>query len=74
MAMKMPKEELVEQEVTYTLWKDGQFYIIEHVPARVNSETGEQFFSPQTVERLQHIIWEDRQPVRYVQAPVFEFA
>jgi len=68
------QENLVEQEVTYTLYKQGKLFIIEHVPARVNVETGERFFSPQTVEQLQRIIWEDRQPVRFVQAPVFEFA
>ena len=68
------KERLVEQEVTYTLLKDGKLYIIEKVPARVNVETGEQLFSPQTVERLQHIIWEERQPIRVIQTPVFEFA
>lgn len=70
----MKEEKLVEQEVTYTLSKDGEFFIVEHVPARVNLETGEQIFSPQTVERLQRIIWRERQPVRFVQAPVFEFA
>jgi len=70
----MGEEKLVEQQVTYTLLKDGKFFIIERVPARVNVETGEQFFSPQTVERLQRIIWGERQPVRFVQAPVFEFA
>jgi hypothetical protein len=74
MATGIREEELVEQEVTYTLFKDGEFYIIEHVPARVNVETGEQFFSPQTVERLQRIIWRERQPVRVIQTPVFEFA
>ncbi len=57
------EEKLIEQEVTYTLLKDGRFYIIERVPARVNVETGEQFFSPQTVERLQHIIWEEQSPM-----------
>ena len=74
MATNMREEKLVEQKVTYSLLKDGQFFIIEYVPARVNVETGEQFFSPQTVEQLQHIIWRERQPVRFVQTPVFEFA
>jgi hypothetical protein len=73
MANENREERLVEQEVTYTLLKDGKLYIIEKVPARVNVETGEQLFSPQTVERLQHIIWEERQPVRVIQTPVFEF-
>jgi len=73
MVTGMGEERLVEQEVTYTLFKDGKFYVIEHVPARVNVETGEQFFAPQTVERLQRIVWGERQPVRVIQTPVFEF-
>lgn len=52
----LPEEKLSEQKVTYTLLKAGKFYIIENVPARVNLETGEQYFSPLTVEHLQQII------------------
>ena len=66
-------EKLVERKITYTLLKDGQLYVVEHVPARVNLETGEEFFSPQTVERLQRIILEKPQPTRFIQAPVYEF-
>ena len=39
MASDSGEERLVEQEVTYTLLKDGKLYIIENVPARVNVET-----------------------------------
>ena len=39
------KETMIAAEVTYTLERGGRFYIIEHVPARVCRETGEQFFS-----------------------------
>ena len=67
-------ERLVEQQVAYTLLKDGKFYIVENVPARVDIETGEQFFAPKTVEQLHRIILEQRKPVRTMQAPVFEFA
>ena len=67
-------EELIEQYVTYTLLKDGKFYIIENVPARVDVNTGEQYFSPQTVERLQQIIRGQRKPARVLQTPVYEFA
>lgn len=74
MANNPQQELLVEQKVTYTLFKDGQFYIVENVPARVNQETGEQFFSPQTVEHLQQIVLGGQRPVRVVQTPVFEFA
>lgn len=70
----MKEENLVEQKVTYTLVKEGKFYVIENVPARVNLETGEQFFSPPIVERLEQIILGHRRPVRLIQTPVFEFS
>lgn len=74
MASYPQPELLIEQKVTYTLFKDGKFYIVENVPARVHPETGEQFFSPQTVEHLQQIVLGGQRPVRVVQTPVFEFA
>lgn len=70
----MFEEKLVYQEVTYSLLKDGCFYIIEHVPARVDIYTGEQYFSPQTVEKLQAIIANSKEPVRFIETPVYEFA
>jgi len=45
------KETYSEQDETYTLEVDGKFYIVEHVPARVCLETGEQYFAPETVEK-----------------------
>lgn len=68
------KEPIVERQVTYTLEIDGQLIVIEHVPARVNLETGEQYFSPDTVERLQSMIWKQKKPNRVIQVPVFDFA
>ena len=65
---------LVERKVTYTLKIDDRFVIIENVPARVNVETGEQYFSPDVVERLQQTIWEDKEPRRVIETAVFEFA
>lgn len=67
-------ETLVEQKVTYSLEVKGKFFLIENVPARVNPETGEQFFSPATVERLQNIILNQEEPVRFVETPVYNFA
>ena len=46
-------EHLVEQNVTYHIEIDGQLLIVENVSARVNIETGERYFAPETVERLQ---------------------
>jgi len=68
------KETFVEQKVNYVLEVDGEFIIIENVPARLCLETGERLFSPDTVERLQQMIWEQSEPSRKVEVPVFEFA
>jgi YgiT-type zinc finger domain-containing protein len=64
---------MVETEVTYTLELDGKFCIIEHVPARVCQETGEQFFSPETVECIQALIKGGKRPSRVVETPVYEY-
>ena len=63
-----------EKLVTYTLERDGKVFVVEHVPARVSKETGEAFFSPETVDRLQAIIAGKSVPVRRIEAPVYEFA
>ncbi|MBU4225398.1 MAG: YgiT-type zinc finger protein [Chloroflexi bacterium] len=68
------KEKLVERKVTYTLDMNGQLVVVENVPARVNVETGEQLFSPDTVERLQKMIREQTKPKRMIQVPVYEYA
>ncbi len=67
------REALVNRRVTYTLEMDGRFHLIENVPARVNLETGEQLFSPQTVERLQRMLRGDEKPIRVVETPVYQF-
>ncbi len=62
------------KKVTYVLEQEGRVVIVENVPARVGVETGERFFAPHTVERLQQIVWEQRKPTRVVETPVFEYA
>lgn len=68
------QETFIEQKVTYTLEFDGKFFMIENVPARVCQETGESFFSPETVERIQEIIWQKKSPKRVIETPVYEFS
>ena len=63
-----------ETKVTYTLEIDDKFIIIENVPARVSEETGEQFFSPETVEHLQETIWGRQVPKKLIETPVYDFA
>ena len=69
----MKEERLVERRVTYTLEHGGQFFIVENVPARVDEETGEQYFAPSTVERLHEMILGRQQPDRVISAPVYEY-
>ena len=67
-------ETLVEKTVAYHIEIDGQLLLVEDVPARVNVETGERYFAPETVERLQQVVWGQCRPVRTVQTPVYEYA
>jgi len=68
------KETMIETEVTYTLLHKGSFYVIEHVPARVCQETGEELFAPDTVERIQALVKGKKKPDRTVRTPVYEYA
>ena len=68
------KETMINTTVTYTLEHDGRLVVVEHVPARVCDETGEQFFAPETVERLQALINGEKQPSRVIETPVYEYA
>jgi hypothetical protein len=72
--MSNAQEVLVEKLVTYTLQLNGQVFMVENVPARVDEETGEQFFSPSTVEKLQQIILTEQEPDRFTEVPVYNYA
>ncbi len=67
------KETMIETEVTYTLEHGGKFFIIEHVPARVCRETGEQYFSPETVDHIQGLIKTKKKPDKVIETPVYEY-
>jgi YgiT-type zinc finger domain-containing protein len=68
------KETMIETEVTYTLEHNGSFLLVEHVPARVCKETGEQYFAPETVQHIQDILKHHKRPDKVIQTPVFEYA
>ena len=50
-------EPLVEQTAICQIEADGQLLLMENVPVKVNVETGERNFTPETVERLQNPVW-----------------
>ena len=68
------EETMVETTVTYALLHAGKLYVIEHVPARVCRETGEQYFAPATVEHIQVLVRGDKRPARVMETPVYEYA
>jgi YgiT-type zinc finger domain-containing protein len=68
------KETMVATKVTYTVEHGGKFYLIEHVPARVCRETGEQYFAPETVEHIQSLIKGRKAPEKVIETPVYEYA
>jgi len=74
MVKNFPKETFVSEKVTYSIDIDGKLLVIEHVPARVCIETGEQLFSAETVERIQQLILNKHKLTRVMQVPVFEFS
>jgi len=67
-------ETLVDKKVTYFLELEGKFFLVKNVPARVCEETGEKFFAPETVEKLQQLVWRQKKPARVIKLPVIEFA
>jgi len=72
--MNYQEEKLTKRRVTYILEHKGKFYIVENVPARVNEETGEQFFSPATVDHLQKTIMGASKPSKVIETPVFIYS
>ena len=68
------QDTFVEKHITYTIELDGKFFLVENVPARVNEETGEQFFAPTTVAQLQQIILDGKTPDRVIETPVYKYA
>ena len=71
--MTWADETLVETHVRYVLDLDGKLTVFENVPARVNPITGEQFFAPATVRRIQQIALLANAPTRTIEAGVYEW-
>ncbi len=67
--------QLKEKKIAYTQELEGKVYVVSDVPAQVCPQCGEQYLSPDTVDRIQGVIEKGEQgktkPVR--QIPVFHF-
>ena len=68
-----PDETLIETHVRYILDLDGKLLVFENVPARVNPITGEQFFAPATVRRIQQIALSENSPTQTIQVGLYDW-
>ncbi len=66
--------EVEKRDVTFTYDEDGDFLIIEHVPAEVCVKCGEKTYSPEVTDELLRMAREKAAPVRKIEVPVYEFA
>lgn len=70
------KTKLEARMITYTQELNGKVYVVSGVPASVCLQCGEQYLSPNTVDRIQEVIEKGEQkklkPIQ--QIPVFHFA
>ena len=72
-ALIWPAETLIQTRVRYILDLEGKLFVFENVPARVNSITGEQFFSPATVRQIQQIALSANPPTQTIQVGLYEW-
>ncbi len=65
--------ELTTTTITYTQWFKGELIAVENVPASVCHHCGEEYFSPEIVDKLQKVV-EFHHTSRTMRVPVFQFA
>ena len=63
-----------DKKVMYYIEIKEKLVLFQDVPARVNVETGERTFSPETVERLQALIRNPQPPVRTIETFVYQYS
>ena len=59
--------------ISYALFYEGHWIVVENVPAKVCQQCGEKLFSPNTVDHLQKIIWDKKTPQKKIQTPLYAY-
>ena len=65
---------IINKKVSYSLFYEGHWVIVENVPANICQQCGERLFAPEVVEELQNVIWSKKAPVKKIETPVFDLA
>ena len=53
---------------------DGQYVLVDHIPAHVCNRCGEETFSRETADRIRALVRGEASPTRSIAVRVFEFA
>jgi YgiT-type zinc finger domain-containing protein len=65
--------DLIDRLVRYKLDLGDRIVVIENVPARVCEQTGEEFFSPETAERIWQLVHGGGRPARAMHVDVYDY-
>ena len=64
---------IVAQKVTFMYEQDGQFWVIQNVPAEVCVACGEKTFAPEIADEMLKFAKRRFEPVKLVEMPVFDY-
>ena len=62
--------ETTPQKMTYTQWYEGKLVAVENVTADVCQNCGEEYFSPETANKIQEAITSSKQ-AKTMEVPVY---
>jgi len=62
------------RKTTFVYDEDGDYFIIENVPAEVCLRCGEKTYSPEVTDELLRLAKRKLAPAKTVQVPVFDYA
>jgi len=65
---------LVEKTITHEERHNNRLYIFENVKALVCGQCGEEYLSAETLEEMDRVVREEREPTKKEEAPVFDLA
>ncbi|MEB3231135.1 MAG: type II toxin-antitoxin system MqsA family antitoxin [Leptolyngbyaceae bacterium] len=66
-------EESHQELVSQIFQIDGNFYLVEQIPAMVCSHCGEEVFSRETTERIRLMLHGDAEPTKSISVDVFSY-
>jgi len=60
--------------VTFRYEEDNMYLLVEHVPAEVCQQCGEQLYTPEVTEALLRFAAQRTEPIKVIRIPVYDFA